>query len=325
MSNQVQVYTPEAAMVLAKERFGTDLRKLSGEDARMRMIIKIQDGFNPYTDMTIYEGEAIITVDGYCNAVKRAGRRITGMPLRPVPKGERELYGLRDDQVAFLCDVYVEGSHFATGLGTASRTQPHRSRSDGKGGYEGGNPVERLHPARQAEARAIKHGLRQVLQAVGTHRNWMEIEDDDQGNTPLGEVIEGEVTVLDDDTPPEAPRTAPEPRAPRRVPNTPPAPKTAPVAPAAQAVDALGNESPRPIPPDNSEQPSMLGDEQTMLATDGQWETLRRLYRRSDGIAVKSRQELMTILYQTAPGEFTPPHNSLTEDQALDFIAAAQG
>ena len=166
--------------------------------------------------------------------------------------------------------------------------------------------------------------------------------------------------------PPEAPRTAPAPRTPRKAQNTPQPPKTAPVAQAAQAVDGAGNEAlkakrkapttppdfvdfadrrsatPEDMaaikatmaerevaaeagPPDSGEQPSMLGGDQPEIATDKQWKTLRALYRYPGGKGAASRQELMVLLFATAPGEFTPPHTSLTENQADDFIAAAQG
>lgn len=158
MTEQTAVaISTQAAVGLMKRRFGRELTTLA-DSGREKLVILIQQGFNPFTDLAIYEHQPYVLIDGWYNAVQRAGRRIGRMPTRPVTDDERKDYGLSEDEVGVICTLYLasDTEPFATGFGKASREKPYRN-----------NPVERQNPYRQAEKRSEGQVLRKTLRMVG--------------------------------------------------------------------------------------------------------------------------------------------------------------
>lgn len=111
-------------------------------------------------ELVWYQGKPLIGLDGH---IRIAGREITfeGIDARPMTDDERMGYGLEKEPYTWICFVYKRGMRApATGVGTANPEKPHRSKPDGNGKWQGGNPVERERPWSMARARAINSALR---------------------------------------------------------------------------------------------------------------------------------------------------------------------
>ncbi|RJQ44387.1 MAG: hypothetical protein C4534_06565 [Gaiellales bacterium] len=111
-------------------------------------------------ELVWYQGKPLIGLDGH---IRIAGREITfeGIDARPMTEDERMGYGLEKEPYTWICFVYKRGMRApATGVGTANPEKPHRSKPDGNGKWQGGNPVERERPWSMARARAINSALR---------------------------------------------------------------------------------------------------------------------------------------------------------------------
>lgn len=218
----------ESHQALAQRRFGTALTTLD-QTNREVLYTLLEQGFNPYTDLIIYENRPYVSIDGWYNAIQRAGRRIGRMPTRPVNQTERLDYGLRDDEVGAVCTVYLAGDSepFTVGFGKSSAERPYRK-----------NQVETQHPYRMAEKRAEAQALRKTLRAVGMS---VEVGTVDEG----GNVIEGSAHEIEGDP------AGAEPSQRRTVPTEPPdfieygsgePPKRSPMVEAAVDMGATADE-----------------------------------------------------------------------------------
>lgn len=185
------IYDEPTARALATKRFGSDWNTLA-QPARVALVILVRQGFNPYTDLMIYEGKPMVLVDGWYNAVRRAGQRITRMITRPIYDEERHLYALKENEIAFLCNVHINGDTepFASGFGKADPTHPFRK-----------SQVEEAHPARMAEKRAEAQALRKTLRALGVILPTVASEagDDDSVDSPNVEVIGDQMQFPDEE------------------------------------------------------------------------------------------------------------------------------
>jgi len=160
----LQVIDEKQATALAQRGFGNDWRSLSPVE-QAKTVMLVQQGFNPLTDLCVYRSKPYVTVDGWYNAVPRAGRRVGRMLTYPIRAEERELYLLQPDEVGFVSHLYLEGDSqpFCFGIGKASREHPlAESKRQGAGPQP-----EELHPARIAEKRAEAQALRKAIRMLG--------------------------------------------------------------------------------------------------------------------------------------------------------------
>ncbi len=147
------------------------LRGLVADDKQAAVAL-VQLGFSPQFHLAIYQGNLMVTKNGWHWWLSEQEGSQARIVSKPVPKDEREGYGLADDEIGVIAEIFIPGAEgpVATGFGKAS-TRPYsyqRPRDNAPEAEQAAaranpdrrrNPIDAEYPYNMAEKRAEKAAI----------------------------------------------------------------------------------------------------------------------------------------------------------------------